>query len=96
MSSDAPQTPAPQPLTLSRAADADWPELITLDARSFALPAPLPEAEIAEFRAKVDEALVVHDTASDGSPLVAVSLWHTLPLTVPGGAIAGAAGLSWV
>ncbi len=84
------------PLVLSRAADADWPEIITLDARSFALPAPLPEDEIAEFRGKVEEAIIVRDTGAEGTPLVAVSLWHRLPLTVPGGAVAKTAGLSWV
>lgn len=84
------------PLVLSRATDADWPGIIALDARSFALPAPLPDDEITEFRSKVRDAFVVRDTGSDGAPLVAVSLWHVLPLTVPGGAAAEAAGLSWV
>ncbi|GAA3968180.1 GNAT family N-acetyltransferase [Gordonia caeni] len=83
-------------LHLRPARHEDWQEIITLDARSFALPAPLPEAEIAEFRTKVAEAIVVRDESSDGDPLVAVSLYHQLPLTVPGGTAVTSAGLSWV
>ncbi|GAC57536.1 hypothetical protein GOHSU_21_00280 [Gordonia hirsuta DSM 44140 = NBRC 16056] len=86
----------PSPLQPRLARYEDWPEIITVDARSFALPAPLPEAEIAEFRAKVAGALVVRDEGSDGDPLVAVSLYHELPVTVPGGAALTSAGLSWV
>ncbi len=86
----------PGPLVLRRADPADWPSINTLDTRSFGLPAPLPAAELAEFRAKVDEAIVVCDTGSADSPVVAVSLWHTLPLTVPGGTTVPSAGLSWV
>lgn len=89
-------TSEPNPLSLRPARHEDWREIITLDARSFALPAPLPEAEIAEFRTKVAEAIIVRDEGSDGAPLVAVSLYHQLPLTVPGGAALTSAGLSWV
>lgn len=89
-------SPPPAPLTLRHAVDDDWPEIIALDARSFALPAPLPDAEIAEFRSKVAETIVVRDDGSDGAPLVAVSLWLPLPLTAPGGAPVPSAGLSWV
>ncbi|MFZ2511527.1 MAG: GNAT family N-acetyltransferase [Gordonia sp. (in: high G+C Gram-positive bacteria)] len=84
------------PLVLRRATEADWPAINTLDTRSFGLPAPLPDGELAEFRAKVDDAIVVCDAGSDESPVVAVSLWHTLPLTVPGGTPVPSAGLSWV
>ena len=35
-------------LSPRRAVDADWHDIIAVDARSFALPAPLPDAEIAE------------------------------------------------
>lgn len=79
-------------LSPRRAVDADWHDIIAVDARSFALPAPLPDAEIAEFRSQVDQAYVVRD----GDCLVAVSLYHALPLTVPGGAVLPTAGLSWV
>lgn len=86
----------PAPLTVRPATDADWPDIITLDARSFALPAPLPDDEVAEFRAKVADALLIRDEGSDGAPLVAVSLWHAMALTAPGGHTVPAAGLSWV
>ncbi|MFC0314438.1 GNAT family N-acetyltransferase [Gordonia phosphorivorans] len=86
----------PSPLSLRRAESADWPEIIALDARTFALPAPLPDAEVAEFRARVTDTMVVRDDGSDGAPLVAVSLYFRLPVTVPGGARLDSAGLSWV
>lgn len=81
---------------MRRARSADWPEIIALDARTFALPAPLPDAEVAEFRGRVTDSLVVRDEGSDGAPLVAVSLYFQLPLTVPGGACLETGGLSWV
>ena len=87
-------------LTLTHATDADWPEIIALDARAFALPSPLPSDEIAEFRAKVaDDAtfLVRDEKGFAGTPsIVAFSLYYELPLTVPGGAVTNTAGLSWV
>ncbi|WP_283255271.1 GNAT family N-acetyltransferase [Gordonia sp. PP30] len=95
MTSNVPR-PLAAPLSLRRAVDDDWPEIMALDARSFALPAPLPDAEIEEFRGKVRETIVVRDEGSEGAPLVAVSLWHLLPLTVPGGTAVRTAGLSWV
>ncbi|MFT3659988.1 MAG: GNAT family N-acetyltransferase [Gordonia sp. (in: high G+C Gram-positive bacteria)] len=82
----------PSSLSLRRAREEDWPGIFSLDARSFALPSTLPEAERAEFQAKVERAYVVHDRDA----LVATSLHHLLPLTVPGGAVLPAAGLSWV
>ncbi|WP_235831416.1 GNAT family N-acetyltransferase [Gordonia zhaorongruii] len=85
--------------TLTHATDADWPEIIDLDARAFALPAPLPNAEIKEFRAKVpDEAtfLIRDQGIGAGTTIIAFSLYYQLPLTVPGGAVASTTGLSWV
>ncbi|GAA4664885.1 GNAT family N-acetyltransferase [Gordonia humi] len=87
-------------LTIKHASDADWPEIIELDARAFALPSPLPRDEITEFRAKVpDEATyLIRDvgTVPGSSTIVAFSLYYDLPLTVPGGAVVDAAALSWV
>lgn len=85
---------------MTHATDADWPEIIDLDARAFALPSPLPRDEITEFRAKVpDEATyLIRDTGTvpGSSTIVAFALYYDLPLTVPGGAVASAAALSWV
>ncbi|MCF8602618.1 GNAT family N-acetyltransferase [Gordonia sp. HY442] len=85
---------------MTHASDADWPEIIDLDARAFALPSPLPRDEITEFRAKVpDEATyLIRDagTVPGSSTIVGFSLYYDLPLTLPGGAVASAAGLSWV
>ncbi|MCF8609719.1 GNAT family N-acetyltransferase [Gordonia sp. HY285] len=85
---------------MTHASDADWPEIIDLDARAFALPSPLPRDEITEFRAKVpDEATyLIRDTGTveGSSTIVAFSLYYDLPLTLPGGAVASTAGLSWV
>lgn len=89
MSTDAPPTVRP-------ARDEDWPEIIALDARSFALPAPLPDEEVAEFRATLAGAYVVDDPVFGGSGVAAASMYHHLPMTVPGGAIADTAGLTWV
>ncbi|MFM9377573.1 GNAT family N-acetyltransferase [Gordonia sp. VNK21] len=85
-------------LNLRPARDEDWPEIGELDARAFTLPAPLPADELAEFRSSAPDAdtLTVRDEDSPGRPLVAFSLFHRLPLTVPGGAIPTVAGLSWV
>ncbi|MDR2281464.1 MAG: GNAT family N-acetyltransferase [Gordonia sp. (in: high G+C Gram-positive bacteria)] len=81
-------------LTMSPATEADWPEIIGSDARAFVLPAPLPDDEIAEFRARFpsDATFVVRD---DGR-LAAFSMYFPIPLTVPGGDVVPTAGLSWV
>ncbi|MGB3603228.1 GNAT family N-acetyltransferase [Gordonia sp. (in: high G+C Gram-positive bacteria)] len=92
-------TPHPtEPLSLERPRDDDWPEILAIDARAFALPQPLPNDEMIEFRDRASEGdtVVVRDTATDGQPIVAVSLYFPVPLTVPGGAVAATAGLSWV
>ncbi|EGD54223.1 GNAT family N-acetyltransferase [Gordonia neofelifaecis] len=86
------------PLSLERPRGTDWPEILAIDARAFALPKPLPADEMIEFRNRAGEGdtVVVRDTASEGQPIVAVSLYFPVPVTVPGGAAATTAGLSWV
>lgn len=79
---------------MSPATDADWPEIFRMDARAFALPAPLPDEEQIEFRAKFpDDATYV---VRDADRIVAFSMYFVLPMTVPGGREVATAGLSWV
>jgi len=93
--SDADHT---DPLALERPRGTDWPEILAIDARAFALPKPLPSDEMIEFRNRAGEGdtVVIRDTASDGRPIVAVALYFPVPVTVPGGTVATTAGLSWV
>lgn len=83
-------------LPLRPAVDADWPDIVTSDARAFVLSRPLVDEQLDEFRASVAETFVVRDTGSPGDPLVAISLYHRIPLTPPGAEPVDAAGLSWV
>lgn len=89
---------AADPLSLERPRGTDWPEILEIDARAFALPKPLPADEMIEFRNRAGEGdtVIIRDTGSDGRPIVAVSLYFPVPLTVPGGESATTAGLSWV
>ncbi|MGB3696457.1 MAG: GNAT family N-acetyltransferase [Gordonia sp. (in: high G+C Gram-positive bacteria)] len=94
-------TPMPEatdPLSLERPRGTDWPEILAIDARAFALPKPLPADEMIEFRNRAGEGdtVIIRDTVSDGRPIVAVSLYFPVPVTVPGGGVATTAGLSWV
>ncbi|GAC68302.1 GNAT family N-acetyltransferase [Gordonia soli] len=93
-------TPSPaEGLTLRRATDADWDNIIATDARAFVMRNPLPDAERADLRGKVDDSdvVVVYDEAGPPPPrLVGVSMYYRLPMTLPGGDVADTAGLSWV
>ncbi|WP_226995755.1 GNAT family N-acetyltransferase [Gordonia phthalatica] len=98
MSTSISEPESNDPLSLERPRGTDWPEILAIDARAFALPKPLPGDEMIEFRNRAGEGdtVVIRDTASDGQPIVAVSLYFPVPVTVPGGGIATTAGLSWV
>ncbi|MDY6807476.1 MAG: GNAT family N-acetyltransferase [Actinomycetota bacterium] len=86
-------------LTLARATDDDWDEIFATDARAFLMTDPLSAAEQADLRGKVDnsDVVLVRDPQGlVGSPLVGVSMFYRMTVTVPGGAQEPAAGLSWV
>lgn len=85
-------------LQLSRATDADWDEIIVTDARAFAMRNPLPDDERADLRAKVrdGDVVVVRDTGRAPAPLVGVSMFYRMQMSVPGGHALDAAALSWV
>ncbi|AZG45374.1 GNAT family N-acetyltransferase [Gordonia insulae] len=89
----------PSDLTVARATDADWDEIFATDARAFLMTNPLSAAEQADLRGKVDDADVVLVRDPDGlvgEPLVGVSMFYRMTMTVPGGSPQPAAGLSWV
>lgn len=85
-------------LSLRRATDDDWDDIIAADARAFAMRNPLPDDERNELRAKVSDSdvVIVRDTDGPLTPLVGVSMFYRMTMTLPGGAYADAAGLSWV
>ena len=85
-------------LSLRRATDADWDDIITTDARAFAMRNPLPDDERADLRGKVDDSdiVLIRDDSRSPAPLVGVSMFYRMSLTVPGGSVRNAAGLSWV
>ncbi|MCR5980646.1 GNAT family N-acetyltransferase [Gordonia jinghuaiqii] len=85
-------------LSLSRATDADWDDIINTDARAFAMRNPLPDDERVDLRGKVadDDVVLVRDTGLDGHPLVGVSMFYRMSMSLPGTGVADAAGLSWV
>lgn len=86
-------------LTVARATDDDWDEIFATDARAFLFTNPLSAAEQADMRGKVDNADVVLVRDPDGlvgRPLVGVSMFYRMTMTVPGGTQHPAAGLSWV
>ena len=93
--STAANTPA---LTLSRATDADWDDIIAADARAFAMRNPLPQDERDDLRGKINDndVVVVRDPGLASTPLVGVSMYYRMTMTVPGGSVTPAAGLSWV
>ena len=52
-------------LSLQRATDADWDDIITTDARAFAMRNPLPDDERADLRGKVaDDDIVVAESCA--------------------------------
>ena len=85
-------------LSLNRATDDDWDDIIAADARAFAMRNPIPDDERDDLRAKVSDSdvIVVRDTDVPSAPLVGVSMFYRMSMTLPGGAVADAAGLSWV
>ncbi|MGV9481779.1 GNAT family N-acetyltransferase [Gordonia aichiensis] len=85
-------------LELTRATDADWDEIITTDARAFAMRNPISDDERADLRGKVSDSdvVLVRDSWHDSHPLVGVSMFYRMQMTVPGGEQVPAAGLSWV
>uniref|UniRef100_UPI003D8D0361 GNAT family N-acetyltransferase n=1 Tax=Gordonia sp. B7-2 TaxID=3420932 RepID=UPI003D8D0361 len=85
-------------LSLRRATDADWDDIIATDARAFAMRNPLPDDERTDLRGKVADSdiVLVRDAALDPAPLVGVSMFYRMTMTVPGGSVRNAAGLSWV
>ncbi len=85
-------------LSLKRATDADWDDIITTDARAFAMRNPLPDDERADLRGKVadDDIVLVRDTGLPSKPLVGVSMFYRMSMSLPGAGVADAAGLSWV
>ena len=85
-------------LSLTRATDADWADIITTDARAFAMRNPLPDDEVADLRGKVadDDVVLVRDTGLDTRPLVGVAMFYRMSMSLPGGGVSDAAGLSWV
>lgn len=86
-------------LTVAAATDADWDDIFETDARAFLMTNPLSEAERVDMRNKVDNAdvVLVRDGAGlVGKPLVGVSMFYRMQMTVPGGDRHDAAGLSWV
>ncbi len=85
-------------LSLNRATDDDWDDIIAADARAFAMRNPIPDDERDDLRAKVSDSdvIVVRDTDVSSVPLVGVSMFYRMSMTLPGGAVADAAGLSWV
>ncbi|MGV9710942.1 GNAT family N-acetyltransferase [Gordonia sp. NPDC003424] len=86
-------------LTVSTATDADWDDIFATDARAFLMTNPLSPEERADLRGKVDDADVVLVRDEAGlipRTLVGVSMFYRMRMTLPGGAAADAAGLSWV
>lgn len=85
-------------LTIGRATDDDWPDIITADARAFAMRNPLPPDEAADLRSKVrnSDVVLVRDTNRSPAPLAGVSMFYRMPLTMPGREPVDVAGLSWV
>ena len=85
-------------LELTRGTDADWDEIITTDARAFAMRNPISDDERADLRGKVadSDVVLVRDSWHDTHPLVGVSMFYRMQMTVPGGTQVPAAGLSWV
>lgn len=85
-------------LSLRRATDADWDDIISADARAFAMRNPLTDDERNDLRGKVSDTdiVVVRDPGMPGTPLVGVSMFYRMTMTLPGGSPANAAGLSWV
>ena len=84
-------------LTLARATDADWDEIFATDARAFLMTDPLSAAEQADLRGKVDNSDVVLIRDPQGlvaSPLVGVSMFYRMTMTVPGGGRRGWSGSS--
>jgi predicted acetyltransferase len=82
----------PAPLVLRTATDADWPAIRLLDDTSFG--APMHTDSIIAWRALTppDAAVVV----CDRDDVVGVAVYLDLQLTVPGGAVLRAAGLTGV
>ncbi|MGC4935690.1 GNAT family N-acetyltransferase [Gordonia sp. DT30] len=85
-------------LSLRRASNDDWDDIIAADARAFAMRNPIADDERNDLRAKVSDSdvIVVRDTDLPSAPLVGVSMFYRMSMTLPGGATAAAAGLSWV
>ncbi|MFW0795814.1 GNAT family N-acetyltransferase [Gordonia sp. CPCC 205515] len=93
-----PQT-TPSALAVAAATDADWDDIFTTDARAFLFTDPLSEAERVDMRNKVanaDVVLVRDEAGLVPRPLVGVSMFYRMQMTVPGGTAHDAAGLSWV
>lgn len=72
--------------------DADWPAVVRADGRAFG-EVPTDE-QIAERRSTVD--LDRFRIAVDGTQIVGVAGSFAFDVTLPGGATAPAAGLTWV
>lgn len=85
--------------TFTHANDALWPELAVNHARSFLHDRPTSESTVADMRTMVrdTDVLLVRDTANSAAPdgrLVGTALFFRMALTVPGGHIADAPGLT--
>ncbi|MFT4045036.1 MAG: GNAT family N-acetyltransferase [Gordonia sp. (in: high G+C Gram-positive bacteria)] len=85
-------------LRLRQATDADWDDIIITDARAFAMRNPLPADESADLRRKVrnSDVVLVRDESRTPAPLVGVSMFYRMQMTVPGADVVDAAALSWV
>lgn len=85
-------------LILRHPTDDEWALMPAFDARAFGIAVPMPADELDDFRAQVEphDALVVVEPGGPGDPLVALSLFYRMQVTVPGGPPVPAAGLSWV
>lgn len=85
----------PEPLILRSATEDDWPAIVLLDDTSFGT--SMHEESLAAWRTLMpdDSAVVVCD-GSIGEAVVGVALYLDLQLTVPGGAVLRAGGVSSV
>jgi predicted acetyltransferase len=82
----------PEPLILRTVTDEDWPGVLLLDDTSFG--ASMPPDSITAWRTLMPASAVV--VVCDRNDVVGVAAYLDLQLTVPGGAVLNAAGVSAV
>lgn len=85
-------------LSVNRAVDADWDEIITADARAFGMTVPIDDVAREELSHLLpnDALVVVRDLSFESHPLVGLGAFYRMQITPPGGVPRPAAGLTWV